>query len=83
MPPLPPLFADLQRRVADLMATAPTAEFEKHLREALSSALSRMDLVTREEFDQQQQQLARARQKLADLEARLAALESADPAARG
>ena len=34
-----------------------------------------MDLVTREEFDVQRQVLLRTREKLAELEAKLAALE--------
>jgi ubiquinone biosynthesis accessory factor UbiK len=48
----------------------------------LSSAFARMDLVTREEYDVQVQVLARAREKLAALEARVAELE-ARAAARG
>ena len=38
----------------------------------LGSAFNRMDLVTREEFDIQQQVLIKTRTKLAELEARLA-----------
>ena len=43
----------------------------------LGSAFNRMDLVTREEFDIQQQVLIKTRTKLAELEARLAKLEAA------
>ncbi len=42
----------------------------------LSSLFGRLDLVTREEFDVQREVLARTRQKLTDLEARVAALEN-------
>ena len=45
----------------------------------LGSAFGKMDLVTREEFDIQQQVLVKTRTKLADLEARLARLEAAQP----
>lgn len=38
--------------------------------------LSRLDLVTREEFDVQQRALARAEEKIAELESLLAQLES-------
>lgn len=38
--------------------------------------LSRLDLVTREEFDAQQRALARAEEKIAELESLLAQLES-------
>jgi len=75
MPELPPVFADLQKRIAELMASTPAADFERHMREVLSMALSRLELVSREEFDQQQQALLRARQKLSELEQRLSELE--------
>ena len=42
---------------------------------AMESALSRMDLVTREEFDVQTAVLARTREKLETLERRVAELE--------
>ena len=41
----------------------------------LSSMFAKMDLVTREEFDVQSQVLLRTREKLTELEAKLAALE--------
>ena len=41
----------------------------------MSGFFSKMDLVTREEFDVQAQVLARTREKLKDLEARVDALE--------
>ncbi len=78
MPELPPLFADLQKKVADVMASGPAAEVEKHMKQALSVALSRLDLVSREEFEQQQAALARAQAQLKALEARLAELQSAE-----
>jgi hypothetical protein len=49
-------------------------------RVALQSAFSRMELVTREEFDAQAKVLARTRERLEALEARLAALEGGDNA---
>ncbi|RFA30150.1 hypothetical protein CAI21_08155 [Alkalilimnicola ehrlichii] len=50
-------------------------EVEKNMRSALQNMLSRMDLVTREEFDAQAKVLARTRAQLETLEARVAALE--------
>ena len=50
-------------------------DVEKNFRSVLSSGLSRMDLVTREEFEVQQAVLARTRAKLEALEGRLGALE--------
>lgn len=48
----------------------------KELHTAVQAALSRLDLVTREEFDAQAAVLARSRARLEALEARLAELES-------
>jgi len=50
-------------------------EMEQNFRAVLSSGLSRLDLVTREEFDVQQAVLARTREKLEALEKRLETLE--------
>jgi BMFP domain-containing protein YqiC len=52
-------------------------EADKNLRAALHSALKKMDLVTREEFDIQQGVLARTRAKLEKLEKQVAELEAA------
>ena len=66
---------ELNRRVRDLIAATPAKDIEKNLRALLSSAFSRLDLVTREEFDVQTEVLARTREKLTRLEAKLAELE--------
>ena len=42
----------------------------------LATAFARLDLVTREEFDIQSEVLARARTRVAELEAKVAALEA-------
>jgi BMFP domain-containing protein YqiC len=76
-PPLPKAFADLQDKVGELMKSSPAAEVEKHMKGALASALNRMDVVTREDFDIQAQMLSRALEKLSVLEKRVAELEAA------
>jgi ubiquinone biosynthesis accessory factor UbiK len=76
------LLNDLSARLAELAAANPARDLQKNFRGMLSSAFARMDLVTREEYDVQVQVLARAREKLAALEARVAELE-ARAAARG
>ncbi len=48
---------------------------ENNFRGVLKSGLARLDLVTREEFEVQEAVLARTREKLEALEARLAELE--------
>ena len=51
------------------------AQTQQNLRGALTSLLERADLVTREELDVQEAVLARARERIRALEARVAALE--------
>jgi ubiquinone biosynthesis accessory factor UbiK len=47
----------------------------RNLRTSLEAGLTRLDLVTREEFDVQSAVLARTREKLTQLEAQVAELE--------
>ena len=69
---------DLAERLGRLLpegAQEIRADFERNARATLQSALSRMDLVTREEFDVQSDVLARTREQLEAMEARVTALE--------
>jgi BMFP domain-containing protein YqiC len=74
--PEPKFLQDLSAKVSELIAASPARDVEKNLRALLSSAFGKLDLVTREEFDVQREVLARARQKLTELEARIAELEN-------
>ena len=69
------LFEDIDRRMREILARSPAADLEKNMRALIASAFSRLDLVTREEFDVQREVLARTRAKLQELEAKLADLE--------
>jgi BMFP domain-containing protein YqiC len=70
------LLSELSARLAAMAAANPAKDLEKNFRGLLSSAFTRLDLVSREEYDVQAQVLARAREKLAALEARVAELEA-------
>lgn len=52
-------------------------DLETNFRAVLRSSLGKLDLVTRDEFDTQTRVLERTRARLAELEARLQALEGA------
>lgn len=69
------LLDEIDRKLKDILARSPAADLERNLRLLLASGFSRLDLVTREEFDVQREVLARTRAKLAELEAKLAELE--------
>jgi BMFP domain-containing protein YqiC len=71
------LLSELSARLAEMAAANPVKDFEKNVRGLLASAFTRLELVSREEYDVQVQVLARAREKLATLEARIAELEAA------
>ena len=66
---------ELNRKVSELLAASPAKDIEKNVRALLSSAFSRLDLVTREEFDVQQEVLGRTRDKLQQMETRVAEVE--------
>lgn len=72
-----PRFLDeIGAKLSELAASNPAKDFEKNAKAMLGSAFGKLDLVTREEFDVQREVLAHARQKLVELEARIATLES-------
>ena len=73
------LFAELSARLAAFAANNPAKDLEKNLRGMLSSTFAKLDLVSREEYDVQTRVLARAKEKLAALEARVAQLEAKKP----
>jgi len=73
------LFDDISARISEILAASPAKDLEKNLRATLTAFFSRLDLVTREEFDVQVALLERARERLAQLEARIAELEKKPP----
>lgn len=75
---------DLARRLSSLVppglrgdsAQELRSELQQNFRAVLQTGLSRLDLVTREEFDVQRAVLLRTREKLEHLERTVAELES-------
>jgi BMFP domain-containing protein YqiC len=67
---------EIVTKVNELLAQSPVKDVEKNLRVMLSGMFTRLDLVTREEFEVQQEVVKRTREKLAGLEARVAELEA-------
>ncbi len=67
---------DLAARIGKAVESGPAKDIEKNVRAVLQSGLSRLDLVTREEFDTQARVLAKTREKLERLETRVAQLEA-------
>lgn len=77
----PKLFDDIARRVAGNLPPGLQTlqdDLQRNLRSGIESALGKLNLVTREEFEVQQAVLLRTREKLKALEARVAELEAAN-----
>jgi BMFP domain-containing protein YqiC len=78
----PKLLDDLAQRLAGSMPAGLKVlqqDLQKNLRASLEAGLSRLDLVTRQEFEVQSAVLARTRQKLEQMEQQLAAMEKQQP----
>lgn len=73
----PKILEDFGAKMSALLANSPAKDIEKNAKAMMSGVLARLDLVTREEFDVQAQVLARTREMLKQLEARVDALEKA------
>ncbi len=70
---------DLARRLADSVPESVRAfgrDLEGNFKAVLQAQLSKLNLVSREEFDVQAAMLERTRAKLAEMEARLKDIES-------
>lgn len=71
----PNFFNDLQTKINQALENSPAKDIEKNVKAMMSQGFSKLDLVTREDFEIQTQVLAKTRAKLEALEARVAELE--------
>jgi hypothetical protein len=69
-------FDDFQTKINEALENSPAKDIEKNVKAMLTQGFAKLDLVTREEFDIQVQVLAKTREKLEVLEARVAELEA-------
>jgi ubiquinone biosynthesis accessory factor UbiK len=67
---------ELSRKISQAIRESPAKDVERNVKAMLQSGLQRLNLVPREDFEIQTQLLARAREKLEALEARVADLEA-------
>ena len=76
---------DIANRLADAIPPGLNnlkQDMEKNFHAILQSALGKLDLVTREEFEVQKAVLAKTRSKLEDLEKRVTEIEQKDTEAK-
>ena len=67
---------EISNKIKDVVNSSPLGDVEKNINALLKSIFTKMELVTREEFEVQAEVLRNTRQKLELLEARLAELEA-------
>jgi hypothetical protein len=78
----PKSIEELARKLAEAMPPGLAAfrdDLERNFKAVLQSGLAKLDLVTRQEFDIQAGVLRRSRERLEELEKRIAALEQGKP----
>ncbi|MCC6379912.1 MAG: accessory factor UbiK family protein [Burkholderiales bacterium] len=67
---------ELARRIGRAIEASPAKDIEKNVKALLQGGLAKLDVVPRAEFDVQAKVLARTREKLEILEAKVAELEA-------
>ncbi len=71
------MFEELSNKIKEIVQSSPLADIDKNVHALIKGALTKMELVTREEFDVQTEVLRHAREQLTQLQAKLEALEQA------
>jgi len=67
---------DLSNKIKEIVNSSPLTDMEKNINALIQGVLTKMELVSREEFDVQAEVLRNAREKLSLLEEKLAKLEA-------
>ena len=67
---------EISNKINEMIKSSPLADVEKNIHALLKGAFTKMELVSREEFDLQAEVLRNTREKLTKLEAKLAELEA-------
>jgi BMFP domain-containing protein YqiC len=68
--------SELSNKIREIVKDSPLPDIEKNIDALLKSMFTKMELVTREEFDIQTEVLKRTRQKLEELEKKLSEIEA-------
>ena len=67
--------SNISNKINDIIKSSPLADVEKNIHALIQGMFTKMELVSREEFDVQAEVLRNTRTKLIQLEAKLAELE--------
>jgi ubiquinone biosynthesis accessory factor UbiK len=69
------VITDISNKIIELVKNSPLEDMDKNIHALIKGAFTKMELVSREEFDVQAEVLRNTREKLVLLEAKLAELE--------
>jgi len=67
---------EISNKIREIVKDSPLPDLEKNIDALLKGMFTKMELVTREEFDVQTEVLKRTRQKLEELEKKLSEIEA-------
>ncbi|QDC46608.1 accessory factor UbiK family protein [Candidatus Methylopumilus universalis] len=67
---------EISNKIREIVKDSPLPDIEKNIDALLKGMFTKMELVTREEFDVQTEVLKRSRQKLEELEKKLFEIEA-------
>ena len=68
--------SEISNKIREIVKDSPLPDIEKNIDALLKGIFTKMELVTREEFDVQTEVLKRTRQKLEELEKKLSEIEA-------
>ena len=69
------VITDISNKIKELVKNSPIEDMDKNIHALIQGAFTKMELISREEFDVQAEVLRSTREKLTQLEAKLAELE--------
>lgn len=70
-------FEDFQKNISELIAKSPAADIERNVKAVMAQTFTKLDLISRDEFDTQAELLERALARIAVLEVKVRELETA------
>jgi ubiquinone biosynthesis accessory factor UbiK len=71
-----PFINEISNKIREIINQSPAGDLEKNINALLKGAFTKMELISREEFDVQTEVLRNTREKLEKLEKQLADLEA-------
>jgi len=67
---------EISNKIKEMVANSPLADLDKNINALLKGAFTKMELISREEFDVQAEVLRNTQEKLVELEKKLSELTS-------